>query len=58
MTPRGQSETVGVILLTVVVVLTVGTVGTVVFSEINTAETTRADLAVSVAEDGVAVTHN
>jgi len=58
MTPRAQSETVGVILLTAVVVLTVGTVGAVVFSEINTAETTRADLAVSVADDGVAVTHN
>ncbi|WP_049980048.1 type IV pilin N-terminal domain-containing protein [Halolamina rubra] len=58
MTARAQSETVGVILLTAVVVLTVGTVGAVVFTEVNTAETTRADLAVSVADDGVAVTHN
>lgn len=54
---RAQSESVGVVLLTVVVVLSVTTVGTVVFAQVQGTETTRADLAVTVARDGVTVTH-
>lgn len=58
MTARAQSETVGVILLTAIVVLTVGTAGAVVLAGVDTTETVRADLAVTVADDGVAVTHD
>lgn len=58
MTARAQTESVGVILLTAVVVLTVGTAGAVVFAGVDTTDTVRADLAVSVADDGVSVTHD
>lgn len=58
MTTRAQSESVGVILLTAIIVLVVGTAGAVVFAGVDTTETVRADLAITVADDGVAVTHD
>lgn len=58
MTSRAQSESIGVILLTAVVVITVSTAGVVVLADIGAEETTRADLAVDITDDHVAVTHN
>ncbi|GAB7095498.1 hypothetical protein JCM30237_26520 [Halolamina litorea] len=58
MTARAQSESVGVILLTAVVVVTVSAAGAVVLADAGGDESTRADLSVNVAEEGVALTHN
>lgn len=58
MTSRAQSESIGVILLTAVIVVTVGAAGTVVLADIGAEETTRADLAVDLTDDRVAVAHN
>lgn len=54
---RGQSEPVGALLLAAVVVITVATAGVVVFDHLQDAETTRADVSVTVTADGVAVAH-
>lgn len=58
MTTRAQTESVGVVLLTAVIVLTVGGAGAVVLADVNTGETTRADLSVTVTDEGVGVTHD
>lgn len=55
---RGQSEPLGVILLTAVVVVTVATAGVVVFDELQGSETTRADVSVTVTHDGVGLAHD
>jgi hypothetical protein len=58
MNPRAQSETVGVILLTAVIVVTVGAAGSVVLADVGDEGTTRADLSIDIADDGVSVAHN
>lgn len=58
MTQRAQTESIGVILLTAVVVVTVGTAGAVMFSSIGTEDRTRADVSVTLSNDGVALAHN
>jgi hypothetical protein len=58
MTPRAQSESVGVILLTAVVVIVVSAAGVFVLADADGDETTRVDLSIEVTEAGVAVAHN
>ncbi|WP_435117195.1 type IV pilin [Halolamina sp. C58] len=58
MTPRAQSESIGVILLTAVVVVTVGAAGSVVLADVGDEGTTRADLSIEIADEGVSVAHN
>lgn len=58
MTTRAQSESIGVILLTGVVVIVVGAAGAIVLADASGEETTRTDLAISVTDGGVAVAHN
>ncbi|GAB7013781.1 type IV pilin [Halolamina salina] len=58
MSTRAQSESIGIILLTAVVVVTVGTAGSIVLADVGGEETTRADLSVEIADEGVSVAHN
>lgn len=54
---RAQSEPVGVVLLTAVVVLSVTTAGVVVFAGVGDDETTRTSVSVTVTHDGLGVAH-
>lgn len=54
---RGQSEPIGVILLTGIVVVTVAVAGGIYLSTVADEDVTRADLAVSVATDELVVAH-
>lgn len=54
---RAQSESIGVILLVGIVVISVTTVGAFVLSDISQATTTDADIAVDVSTSGVYLSH-
>lgn len=54
---RAQSESIGVILLVGVVVITTTTVGVVAYEQVAADDRTNANVSVSVSEDAVALTH-
>lgn len=58
MPSRAQSSTIGVILLTAVVVITVGSAGVFVFSGIGGDDTVRADLVVIQTNESLTIEHN
>jgi len=58
MSHRAQTESIGVILLTAVIVVTVAAAGSIVLADASGDPTTQADLSVTIADEGVAVDHD
>jgi FlaG/FlaF family flagellin (archaellin) len=55
---RGQSETVGIIIFTGVIILLSALVGTVLLSEVSTEETPRIDIKTDLTDTNVTLTHS